>query len=162
MKNEITSLKHQSWKLDVWSIFEWIQKFVEKIKNSVNNIKETEIEKDIWNIFLTIYNSNFQQVPEKSEERFYKKHSYAKDEWVIWIKEFIQWELLPTLQKLYESDSLSYWSNFDDFSFYEISTKFEWRKFRIIFYNSEDRLNWWKKSFTELLKENQPIRICWY
>ncbi|MDD3794170.1 MAG: hypothetical protein PHI37_05120 [Candidatus Gracilibacteria bacterium] len=162
MKNEITSLKHQSGKLDVGSIFEGIQKFVEKIKNSVNNIKETEIEKDIGNIFLTIYNSNFQQVPEKSEERFYKKHSYAKDEWVIGIKEFIQGELLPTLQKLYESDSLSYWSNFDDFSFYEISTKFEGRKFRIIFYNSEDRLNGGKKSFTELLKENQPIRICWY
>lgn len=97
-----------------------------------------------------------------------ERRSSAKDEWYVSLQDIIQAEPhnTPVMQKMYQSHETKFWSNDDDFSFFNYEGGYQGRRFRVIFYNSVkydfDRLMQVKVPFDELLKKNEMVRICWY
>lgn len=167
--NELKSLESQNWSLNLWKIFTWFMEMLSNFKKDLSldvlailNDPNEKLDK----FFSIIYSWKFPEMLDRSrelEERFFVKHSNAFNEWCMKIQDLTSNNKhLEFIQKLYESKMVSYWSNYDDFSFYQIETVYKWRKLRIMFYNSSDRKTRKKLSFNELLEKNEPVRICWY
>lgn len=162
---EELNIKNQSWKLDIWAIFEWILELIEKVKKSVSKTSEIDGQKQISALMDLISKSNIAEVKNNSGTNaifFLRKHSSARNEWCIKLNNLRSLWGIFIIKSMYESGLVSYWSNDDDFSFYEVESVYEWRKIRIIFYNSCNRQNNKKIPFNKLLEEDEVIRICWY
>ncbi len=162
-RNFPKSLDLQAWKINFWEITSWIKELLEWFRDFfsfwISEILDNPEDKNLDNFILMISSWAYPQMTDDSKDRFFRKQSRAKDEWCVKINDLVD---LWNLKNLYESDLVNYWSNDDDFSFYEVETMYEWRRLRVIFYNSAYYKDRRKLSFEELVEKNEPVRVCFY
>lgn len=118
-------------------------------------------------LMLWIYSNNLQALPENSKDEYFrvKQSRDAHSEWVFTAQDFHSnkpYYHPALLEDVYSSQSVQYWDNEYDLSFYQYVWTYEWQKIRVIFYNSD--IDYWagKKNFQDWASqwEYSSIRIC--
>lgn len=164
MKGNIPStLNSQSWKINFWEIGSWIKEFLESVREffsfDIYDILNNDNEKDLEDFMMIMTSWMYPKMADNLKEPFFRKQSSAGDEWCFKVNDFVNpW----VLKKLYDSNMVDFWTNWDDNSFYHLETTYAERRLRIIFHNSAYYKNREKLSFEELVEKNEPVRICWY
>lgn len=156
------TLNNQSWKINFWEIATWIKELLDNFRDFfsfwVSEILDNPEDKNLEDFMLMVSSWAYPQMTDDSKDVFFRKRSYAKDEWCIKLNDFLD---LKAIKNLYESRKLVFWTNGCDFSNYRLETEYDWKRLVIVFYNSSD-FDRKKLSFEELVEKNEPVRVCLY